>query len=324
LLVLVVDVENVRGKSGFAYSHQDLLEGLEQYALFWKATSNACDLGILGVVDHGSAPTGFSMHFGGLVFAGPTRKADDVVAQQAVPYFCSHEYTDSTNQQALVSHVVVVTDNQDLIRRCWHARRRHARALSRSAPSPALTFFSPRRLLKDLGAMHGQIMGALDAAADMPVDESVAASPLIHHDPQHQLLNYEIQVGAELLLFEALLRFKKHITHKRQEKLQQIANRTRERLVQLRSQSVSSQAANETGTGSLLNQIAGFLDSNRSSNRSSSLNFTALAGLSQDTQSLPRDQSPGHPVDCFVDWVNDQHRQQPEGNFMSIADSTTD
>jgi Calcineurin-like phosphoesterase len=367
-LVLVVDVENVRGKSGFAYSHQDLLQRLEQYALLWETTSNACDLGILSVVDHGSAPTGYLMPFGGLVFAGPTRKADDVMAQHVVPYFCSHEYEHATN---LVSHIVVVTADQDLIRRCTrqHTRHRHARALSKSLPSPALAILSPHLLLQDLDAMRdAQTMDALDTA-DLPVNESVYALPLDHHE--HRLLNYEIQVGAQLLQAEAVLRSKKHITNKRRKKLQHQVHQIRERLVQLRAQSVTDQAANEMGTVSLLDQITGFLDSNGRSS-SSSLNFAALVGLSLEQknallaqwdrvrqssqrkeqtgdrvilaealrqrletgtqedltdQRQQNDQLPGHPVHCFVDWVNDQHRQQQatiaSGSFLFDRDRRT-
>jgi Calcineurin-like phosphoesterase len=365
-LVLVVDVENVRGKSGFAYSHQDLLQRLEEYVSLWKATSNACDLDILSVVDHGSVPTGYLMPFGGLVFAGPTRKADDVMAQHVVPYFCSHEYTNFTNQQALVSHVVVVTADQDLIRRCTrqYTRYRHARALSKLAPCPALAILSPHLLLQDLDAMRdAQTMDALDTP-DLPLDESVSSLPLDHHE--HRLLNYEIQVGAQLLQAEAVLRSKKHITNKRRKKLQHQAHQIRERLVQVRAQSVTDQA---NGTVSLLDQITGFLDSNR---RSSTLNFAALVGLSFEQknalfaqwdrvrqssqrkeqtgdrvilaealrqrletgthedltdQRQQNDRLPGHPVHCFVDWVNDQHRQQQatiaSGSFLFDRDRRT-
>ncbi|CAB9505430.1 expressed unknown protein [Seminavis robusta] len=103
--ILVVDVENVRGKSGFALSHVELMHKIQA----WKQQQ----LQILLVVDHGNEPSAFYDNDGmAIVLAGPSRKADDVIAQD-----CLRQLSEQQQQQKDMA-VMVVTDDQGLVRRC--------------------------------------------------------------------------------------------------------------------------------------------------------------------------------------------------------------
>ena len=77
--ILIVDGENVRGKSLFQLSHPQLMARLAR----WSARHKLADRVVL-LVDHGTQPSAFHLpRLGGLsvVFSGPTLSADDVAAR---------------------------------------------------------------------------------------------------------------------------------------------------------------------------------------------------------------------------------------------------
>ena len=120
---ILIDVENVRGKSGFALSHSELIQGLVRW-------SRVCQFqGRLSlVVDHGSEPTALYLPDASMavLFAGPTRKADDVIAQDV--RFLGQELD-----------VIVVTADGGIMDRC-----------RRSAVQKGVHIVSPLHLLQDL------------------------------------------------------------------------------------------------------------------------------------------------------------------------------
>lgn len=85
--VIQIDVENVRGASGFRIEHAGLLAAAAE----WTATHRLQGR-VLLVVDHGAAHQGFYLqtHGVGVVFAGPSQKADNVIAKN-VRYFISEQ-----------------------------------------------------------------------------------------------------------------------------------------------------------------------------------------------------------------------------------------
>jgi len=122
--IVLIDVENVRGKSGFELSHSQLLE---------KVTLWTARRGLRGhvslIVDHGSIPCAYYMRSRGfgVIFGGPRLKADDVIARD-VAYV----------QRALDSDVLVVTADRELSNRCRAAARTSGRTLGMVPPASFL------------------------------------------------------------------------------------------------------------------------------------------------------------------------------------------
>jgi len=111
---ILLDLENIRGKSGFALSHGQLLDK----CTVWAERRNLYGQVTL-VVDHGSEASGYWLKERGLgvVFAGPSQKADDIIARD-VAYM----------QSTLGRDVVVVTADRELMRRCHRSSARSGRA----------------------------------------------------------------------------------------------------------------------------------------------------------------------------------------------------
>eukprot|EP00977_Amphora_coffeiformis_P010428 scaffold2438_cov167-Amphora_coffeaeformis.AAC.4 len=206
---ILIDVENVRGKSGFALSHAQLIQGLVRWA-------RVCQLqGRLSlVVDHGSEATALYMNDAAMavLFAGPTRKADDVIAQDV--RFLGQELD-----------VTVVTADGGIMDRC-----------RRSAVQQGVHIVSPLHLLQDLDLILErtqkiQVPVLKDATNDSTretadADDSTALALQMAED-----LEYEIKVGAELLEAEAMLRNKSSVKNrKRKAKLQAKVRKLREKL----------------------------------------------------------------------------------------------
>jgi hypothetical protein len=113
--IVQIDVENVRGKSGFCLDHDALLAATAQ----WTAAHELQGRVVL-VVDHGDVHQGFYLrrHGVAVVFAGNRQKADDVLALN-VGYFSAVQRRDS----------IVITADAGLRQRCrtkaHSARRLH-------------------------------------------------------------------------------------------------------------------------------------------------------------------------------------------------------
>ena len=136
--LLIVDTNNVRGKSDFALWNCDLLPLLTTLRKQYQPSTEQEQpqsqqqlLHIVYVMDHGCRPQVFDYDDGLIVFAGPHRTADDVIAQ-ATRFFV--ESTTTTSAVASRSgreeegheeegcQVVVVTSDGELKQRCLRQR----------------------------------------------------------------------------------------------------------------------------------------------------------------------------------------------------------
>ena len=76
--IVWVDLENVRGKSGFELSHMEVLQQTSQWARHYNLSGQ-----VMVVADHGSVTAAYyheEMQLG-VVFSGNHQKADDVLAR---------------------------------------------------------------------------------------------------------------------------------------------------------------------------------------------------------------------------------------------------
>ncbi len=116
-IAIVIDVENVRGKTSFELDHSDLLDRL----VLWASLRNNAFGRTLAVVDHGSKSSAHLLYDGYnkanaalcVSFAGPLVKADDIIARD-VRWLLS---------SCATQHVVVITADQELAWRCRSAAR---------------------------------------------------------------------------------------------------------------------------------------------------------------------------------------------------------
>lgn len=103
--IIIVDGDNVRGKTKFSLSKEALCLKVEQ----WRSMTNLT-ASIILLFDHGSEHVAFYKPDSGIsvVFSGPVLKADDVIARDIL--YC---------QNALNSSVVaIVTEDVELKKRC--------------------------------------------------------------------------------------------------------------------------------------------------------------------------------------------------------------
>ena len=139
VIAVIIDAENVRGRTGFELDHADLLDRL----LVWTSMRYGYAYGkTIVVIDHGSqasaivlrGDTSFQEVDGGnkdtttwsntnlcVSFAGPQCKADDIIARD-VKWLLSSKYNPqslSNNRRRKV--VIVITADQELIYRCRNA-----------------------------------------------------------------------------------------------------------------------------------------------------------------------------------------------------------
>eukprot|EP00547_Thalassionema_nitzschioides_P007703 CAMPEP_0194220700 /NCGR_PEP_ID=MMETSP0156-20130528/29040_1 /TAXON_ID=33649 /ORGANISM="Thalassionema nitzschioides, Strain L26-B" /LENGTH=437 /DNA_ID=CAMNT_0038950843 /DNA_START=137 /DNA_END=1450 /DNA_ORIENTATION=- len=154
-IILLVDFNNVRGKSDFALTNQDLLFQLEQ----WKnASSSIRRIQIVCVIDHGSRNFAYRFcNLGLVVFAGPNRTADDVIAKAThwliVP---NREKTMKVDDDgvALDSNfdirVLAVTSDRELKMRCLRINRLRKCKEKQRNDSDNIKVFDSFQLLKCL------------------------------------------------------------------------------------------------------------------------------------------------------------------------------
>ena len=143
--LLLIDVENVRGKTGFVLGHEELLRRVGGWAM-------RCGLHgrVALVVDHGSVAEAFLLKESGLsvAFAGPAQTADDVLVR-TVP----------------ARGALVVTADGQLGRRC---RRR-------ASDGGGSVSLAPPSLLLDALGVDASAAGLAQAAAEAAAAEAAAA-----------------------------------------------------------------------------------------------------------------------------------------------------
>lgn len=207
--VVLIDVENVRGASGFELTHANVIDS----SSIWAKAYGLGDLVSL-IVDHGSAPNGFYLKEKELsiIFAGKQMKADDVIVRD-VP-FC---------QRQLFRDVIVVTGDTELIQRC-------KRAADRSGGKD-LEVVKPIFFLQDLEKNVGDALTNCkdqeeQEKQDMPMSE---AQP----DQLTSEMETEITLGARLIAVETQLRSRgksKKMSPKKRKKLNIQARKIRAKL----------------------------------------------------------------------------------------------
>ena len=151
---ILLDVENIRGKSGFELTHGQLLDK----CTVWTDRRNLHGQVTL-VVDHGSEASGYWLPQRGLgvVFAGPSQKADDVIARDVA-------YVQST----LGRDVVVVTADRELMRRCHRSAARSGRARLELVP--------PGNFIEDLERVVYEQMKERGDIDNSEVEDEASAS----------------------------------------------------------------------------------------------------------------------------------------------------
>lgn len=218
--VVVVDVENVRGRSGFALSHAQLLDALQG----WNTNNHdnndddvgSCHGQLVLVVDHGHAASRYWIPDAGyaIVFAGPSCKADDTIALDVLPFYLQQ-------QQQPQRKILVVTADAELMQRCRRTMPTTTAADAASRRASRVEIMSPDLLLSDLEKI-------MDAQASMSKDSNLGKDE--EDDPDNKkdeaadvpsgLVNeYELKLGGELLEIEALLRPRSGLDNKRRKKL---------------------------------------------------------------------------------------------------------
>ena len=144
--LLLIDVENVRGKTGFVLGHEELLRRVGGWAM-------RCGLHgrVALVVDHGSVAEAFLLKESGLsvAFAGPAQTADDVLVR-TVP----------------ARGALVVTADGQLGRRC---RRR-------ASDGGGSVSLAPPSLLLDALGVDASAAGLAQAAAEAAAAEAAATA----------------------------------------------------------------------------------------------------------------------------------------------------
>lgn len=198
---VIVDVENVRGRSGFALSHAQVLEALRlwntnNYKNNENNSSGYCCHGKLTLaVDHGAEASRYWLPDAGyaVVFAGPRTKADDTIASDLVPYFV---------RQLQLERILVVTADAELVQRCLRAANRGGGKVE---------ILSPDSLLSDLE----KILEAYPLDLPGNDDEGDVASD----EPSGLVDEYELKLGGDLLEIEAQLRQRAGMNNKRRKRL---------------------------------------------------------------------------------------------------------
>ena len=155
---LLIDVENLRGLSGFRVSHGTVIAALACWMREWELTGR-----VVLAVDHGDEQCGFYNTQLGLafVFAGPRQKADDVLVR----------LVSRGREEALV-----VTADRELRDRCRRATRRR---LSIASPLTLLWALFPGDALLPAAA---EVVAAGGGASVAHAAATAEAAALPSHD----------------------------------------------------------------------------------------------------------------------------------------------
>ena len=128
---VLVDVENLRGKSGFRVEHATMVAALARWTREWELDGR-----VVLAFDHGSQRCGFYLPpiKMGVIFSGPRDKADDVLVECV--------------RSAPGSEALVVTADGELRSRCRRAARRR---LSIASPFALLQALFPEQSARGSG-----------------------------------------------------------------------------------------------------------------------------------------------------------------------------
>ena len=209
--LVIIDVENVRGKSNFQWTHQGLVESATE----WRNTVHASDVLAL-VVDHGSIP---SLHTGGPLddrvgaFFSGDLKADDVIVSLV---------------RDTEAKTVVVTADHELKVRCQKV----------SVKSTQLTFMEPVSFLSEIESLpehNYTLILAENEATSMSETNNVMDNNFADSIRREVALRQDLQMLNRLLHPRGTCSNgkKRQISKKQRRKLVTRRDRARERLQEL-------------------------------------------------------------------------------------------
>ena len=142
---VLVDVENLRGKSGFRVDHATMVAALARWSSEWELDGR-----VVLAFDHGSQRCGFYLPplRMGVIFSGPRDKADDVLVECV--------------RRAPGSEALVVTADGELRSRCRRASRRR---LSIASPFALLQALFPEQAARGSDGDDAEAAAAAAAAS---------------------------------------------------------------------------------------------------------------------------------------------------------------
>ena len=132
--VILIDLENVRGKAFFHLSHREMLKRISLWTKLYNLETK-----VSIIVDHGSEQCGYYLPDGGIgiVFAGIYMKADDILARDLGSF---------------QKNVAVVTSDNGLIARCESTMNRvHA------CNTNSVQFIKPNDFLSNLERLNSRL-----------------------------------------------------------------------------------------------------------------------------------------------------------------------
>mmetsp|Transcript_12701 Transcript_12701/g.23811 ORF Transcript_12701/g.23811 Transcript_12701/m.23811 type:complete len:624 (+) Transcript_12701:83-1954(+) len=213
--VVLIDLENVRGKSDFGLSHGELLKR----TILWSKANNLQDK-VTFFVDHGSIHTAYYLPDGGLsmVFAGPRMKADDVLARD-IAFF--------------ERNAIVITADNELMSRCRNA-------MLNSRADIEVQFIQPIKFICDLENIVKKTV-TIEGVIDSPMTTTEGQSECLDNNNQDdanvlppelvQKIDEEIKLRGAMYETDIQMREKSNMsTPKKRRKLEKRARMLCERL----------------------------------------------------------------------------------------------
>ena len=220
--VFLIDMENVRGKSNFELSHQELLKR----TTIWSKANKLQDK-VSMIVDHGSIHSSYYLPEGGLsiVFAGNRMKADDVLARD-VSYFDRN--------------TIVITADNDLMSRCRNQMERSEHEIQFINPIKFITDLEVlmKRVEREQSRLEKEIQDD-DDDDDTSTIEVITGKGVGLDEELIDQIDAEIKIRGSLYETETLMRDKKNInTPKKRRKLEKRARQLCERLAMKGGQNI--------------------------------------------------------------------------------------
>ena len=239
-----IDMENVRGKSGFQLTHQEVLDKTNLWTKHFRLEDR-----VIVVVDHGGpAPSGFYLEDKqmAVIFSGNGCKADDIIAKgvgaSCFPFFWNPNDTESNDEEAEASggtkrgkqrkvgargKTLVVTADNELMARCRRGAKNEYHIVN------------PQTFLDDLEWVVGEVrqqerQKVLDAANENKIDgedtseESSSSSEtpaVLSLEDEFKLGRIDTEIKLRGQLIDAQVRLgdkkkRKKLTNKRRKKLE--------------------------------------------------------------------------------------------------------
>ena len=260
-------MENVRGKSGFQLTHQEVLDKTHMWTKHFRLEDR-----VIVVVDHGGPePSGFFLEDKSMavIFSGNGCKADDIIARgvgaSCFPFFGNSDDTESSDTTSssskrgksrrlgAVGKTIVVTADNELIARCRRGSKNEYHIVNPQTFLDDLEWVVAEvRQQQRQEAIQASEANAVDSDENETESLSTAATTLSLEDEfKLGLLDSEIKIRGQLIDAEVRLgdkKQRKRLTNKRRKKLESKIRNLREKLA-LRGPSILDQLTQDTMDG---------------------------------------------------------------------------